>query len=138
MPYAAMFTGQRITANVPAGAVGFEDATDYMRWMLRTKPHGIRGGSTAALKATVRTVLSDSKSVVISPLHDGNPFKIMVRTLTSETPGVEDEGDTSEEVIQAGQLAKPAGYVLFHQVQDEFTFILNDSQFGIFNQSALG
>jgi hypothetical protein len=51
---------------------------------------------------------------------------------------VEDEGDTSEEVIQAGQLAKPAGYVLFHQVQDEFTFILNDSQFGIFNQSALG
>jgi hypothetical protein len=138
MPYAAMFTGQRITASIPENVVQFQDTTEYMRWMLSAKPHGIRGGSVAALKAAVRTVLSESQSVVVSPLHDGNPFKIMVRTLTSETPGVEDEGDTSEEVIQAGQLAKPAGYVLFHQVQDEFTFILNDSQFGIFNQSALG
>lgn len=138
MPYAAMFTGQRITASIPENAVQFLDETDYMRWMLRTKPHGISGGSVFALKAAVRTVLSGTAAVVISPIHDGNPFKIMIRTLTSETPSVVAEGDTSQEVIDAAQLAKPAGYVLYHEVQDEFNFILNDIQFGVFNQSVLG
>jgi hypothetical protein len=89
------------------------------------------------LKDSAKLVLSDTKSVLVSPLNDGNRFEIMVRTLVSETPGNPVEGTSSPAVLAVLQDAKPAGYTVLHETLDEFGFVLNDSQFGAFNQGVL-
>jgi hypothetical protein len=114
-----------------------DSQVDFERWQLITKAYGQAAGSKQSMKDSARLVLTDTKSVLITPLKDGNRFEIMVRTLVSETPGNPEEGTSSPEVLAVLQDAKPAGYTVLHETLDEFGFILNDSTFGAFDQGVL-
>jgi len=61
-----------------------------------------------------------------------------VRTITSETPGVVAEGDESEELLSVLEATRPAGFILSHEAVDLIAFVLNDPDFGVFNQNILG
>ena len=138
IPWAAQFVGTNLRDSVVVGGVDVVDSTvDFERWQLITKAYGQAAGSRQALKESAKLVLSDTKSVLVSPLNDGNRFEIMVRTLVSETPGNPVEGTSSPAVLAVLQDAKPAGYTVLHETLDEFGFVLNDSQFGAFNQGVL-
>ncbi len=138
IPWAAQFVGTNLRDSVVVGGVDVVDSTvDFERWQLITKSYGQAAGSRQALKDSAKLALSDTKSVLVSPLHEGNRFEIMVRTLVSETPGNPVEGTSSPAVIAVLQDAKPAGYTVLHETLDEFGFVLNDSQFGAFNQGVL-
>ena len=138
IPWAAQFVGTNLRDSVMVGGVDVVDSqVDFERWQLITKAYGQAAGSKQAMKDSVRLVLSDTKSVLITPLNDGNRFEIMVRTLVSETPGNPVEGTSSPAVLAVLQDAKPAGYTVLHETLDEFGFILNDSTFGAFNQGVL-
>ena len=138
IPWAAQFVGTNLRDSVVVGGVDVVDSTvDFERWQLITKAYGQAAGSRQALKESAKLVLSDTKSVLVSPLNDGNRIEIMVRTLVSETPGNPVEGTSSPAVLAVLQDAKPAGYTVLHETLDEFGFVLNDSQFGAFNQGVL-
>ena len=138
IPWAAQFVGTNLRDSVVVGGVDVVDSqVDFERWQLMTKAYGQAAGSKQSMKDSARLVLTDTKSVLITPLNDGNRFEIMVRTLVSETPGNPVEGTSSPEVLAVLQDAKPAGYTVLHETLDEFGFILNDSQFGAFNQGVL-
>ena len=138
IPWAAQFVGTNLRDSVVVGGVDVVDSTvDFERWQLITKAYGQAAGSRQALKESAKLVLSDTKSVLVSPLNDGNRFEIMVRTLVSETPGNPVEGTSSPAVLAVLKDAKPAGYTVLHETLDEFGFVLNDSQFGAFNQGVL-
>ena len=138
IPWAAQFVGTNLRDSVMVSGVDAVDSTvDFERWQLITKSYGQSAGSRQAMKESAKLVLSDTKSVLVSPLHNGNRFQIMVRTLVSETPGNPVEGTSSPAVLAVLQDAKPAGYTLLHQTLDEFGFILNDSEFGAFDQNVL-
>lgn len=138
IPWAAQFVGTNLRDSVMVGGVDVVDSTvDFERWQLITKAYGQIAGSKQAMKDSVRLVLTDTKSVLVTPLNDGNRFEIMVRTLVSETPGNPVEGTSSPAVLAVLQDAKPAGYTVLHETLDEFGFILNDSTFGAFNQGVL-
>lgn len=138
--WAAMFVGTRIITDVQVSGTSIlvDPSFEFDRWQVTTKAFGFASGNRESIKAATRIVLGGSQSVLVTPLWDGDPWTIMIRTLTSETPGVSAEGDTSDEVLAIANLAKPAGYVLEHTVVDEFSFILNDPDFGVFDQSILG
>lgn len=138
IPWAAQFVGTNLRDSVLVSGVDVVDSTvDFERWQLITKSYGQTAGSKQAMKNSARLALSDTKSVLVSPLHNGNRFEIMVRTLVSETPGNPVEGTSSPAVLAVLQDAKPAGYTLLHETLDEFGFVLNDSEFGAFDQGVL-
>ena len=138
IPWAAQFVGTNLRDSVMVGGVDVVDSTvEFERWQLTTKAYGQTAGSKRALKESAKLALSGSKSVLVTPLNDGNRFEILIRTLVSETPGNPVEGTSSPEVLAVIQDAKPAGFTILHETLDEFGFILNDSQFGAFNQGKL-
>ena len=138
IPWAAQFVGTNLRDSVVVGGVDVVDSTvDFERWQLTTKAYGQAAGSKQSMKESARLVLADTKSVLITPLNDGNRFEIMVRTLVSETPGNPVEGTSSPAVLAVLQDAKPAGYTVLHETLDEFGFVLNDSEFGAFDQGVL-
>jgi hypothetical protein len=57
--------------------------------------------------------------------------------LVSETPGNPVEGTSSPEVLAALEDARPAGYVVLHETLDVIGFVLNDPEFGVFDQGVL-
>lgn len=138
MPWAAQFVATDLREQiVVSGTDVVSDDVDFPRWQISTKSHGQIAGTRTALKNSARLALSGTKSVLVSPLHEGNRFEIMVRTLVSETPGNPVEGTSSPAVLAVLQDAKPAGYTVLHETLDEFGFVLNDSEFGAFDQGVL-
>lgn len=138
--WAAMFAGTRIITDVQvSGTSILEDPNfEFHRWQVATKAFGLLSGNKQSIKEAVQVVLTGGRTVLVTPLWDGDPWTIMIRTLTAETPGVVSEGDTSAEVLAMANLAKPAGYVLEHTVIDEVAFTLNDPDFGLFDVGILG
>lgn len=140
MHWAAMFIGSRILTDVQVDetSIFMDENFDFAKWQVSTRAFGFAAGNKESIKNAVRTILTGSRSVLVTPLWEGDEWAIMVRTLTSETPGVSVDGDTSEEVLAIANLTKPAGYTIDHFVVDEITFILNDPDFGVFDLSVLG
>lgn len=140
MEWASMFIGSRLLPDIQVGSstVFHDPQFDFARWQTRTKAFGIAAGNKDSIKQAVRTVLTDSRSVLVTPLWLGDPWVIMIRTLMSETPSVYAEGDTSPEVLAVAENSRPAGYQLLHQAVESITFILNDTDFGVFDQNVLG
>lgn len=140
MQWAAMFIGARLLSDVQvAGTSILTDPNfNFKRWQITTKAFGFSAGNKESIVAAVQTVLSDTKSVLVTPLWEGDPWTIMIRTLHAETSGVTSVGDISLEVLRMANLAKPAGYVLVHETIDEINFVLNDPNFGVFDQNVLG
>lgn len=140
MEWAAMFVGTRLIADIQVNdATVFTDPQfEFDRWQVSTQAYGVASGNRDSIKEAVRTVLSGTKSVLVTPLWTGDPWKIMIRTITSETPGVTAAGQSSAEVLAVAEPSRPAGYELLHLSADEITFILNDPDFGVFDQNVLG
>ena len=121
-----------------AGNIVADENLDFQRWQMQTKTFGHSSGSRVSMKNAVKLVLEESQGVVVSSVWQGDPWAIHVRTLTSETPSATNDGDVSPEVLEMANLSKPAGYVITHETVDEFSFILNEPEFGVFDQNDLG
>jgi len=137
--YAGMFVGTRVKDNIYDGADGIHDTEtfDFARWQLRTKAYGHKSGSRGAVKEAVKTVLSDRKAVLVTPNLNGNAFTIGIKTLTDETPTAQVAGDSSSEVLAAAEPARPAGFTFVHETVDSIPFVLDDTDFGVFDLSAI-
>ncbi|NCV44505.1 MAG: hypothetical protein EBW15_06910 [Actinobacteria bacterium] len=140
MQWAAMFIGTRILADIQvAGNSVFEDESfEFDRWQVVSRAYGVASGNKDSIKDAIRNILTGTRGVLVTPLWDGDPWTIMIRTLTTETPGVAAEGDTSLQVLAVAEPARPAGYEFLHTAVDNITFILNDPDFGVFDQNVLG
>lgn len=140
--WASMFIGSLARAGiyivqdgVQVDVVGIDD---FKQKQISTRMFGMGVGTRASLKNAARAVIGEEAAVLVSPLWQGDEWTIMVRTLTASTPGVSASGQSSSAVYASIELAKPAGYTLLHESIDEITFVLDDSDFGVFNQSVLG
>lgn len=140
MHWAAMFAGTRLMQDIQVSSTSVftEPTFEFDRWQVSTKAFGMAAGNRDSIKSAVRTVLTGTKDVLVTPLWNGNPWVIMIRTLTADTPGVTIEGDTSAEVLAVAEPSRPAGYQFVHEAIDEITFVLNDPDFGVFDQNVLG
>ncbi len=67
------------TLNLPA----------FREWQLFPAGYGRNAGTQGSIKEAAKFVLSGTKAVLIGQHVDGNPWKIRVTTLASETPGVD-------------------------------------------------
>jgi hypothetical protein len=138
IPWAAQFVATDLREQIDLNGTNVVNSdVDFPRWQILTKSYGQNAGTRTALKNSARLTLSGDKSVLVSPLHNGNRFEIMVRTLVSETPGNPVEGTSSPEVLAALEDARPAGYVVLHETLDVIGFVLNDPEFGVFDQGVL-
>lgn len=114
------------------------DSLEFRRKQLSTRMYGFSAGTKSSIKNAARTVIGEDAAVVITPNWNNDQWSIMVRTVTASTPGVSGSGQFSPEVYQVMEPAKPAGYTLLHSTLDEITFVLDDNDFGVFNQSVIG
>ena len=135
-----MFDAPTVPVTIP-GTVqqeGLPDSLEFRRKQLSTRMYGFSAGTKGALKNAARSVVGEDAAVIITPNWNNDEWAIMVRTLTASTPGVSGSGQSSSAVYYTMEPAKPAGYTLMHQSIDEITFVLDDNDFGVFNQSVLG
>ena len=138
-PWASMFIGNLIKNGIyVSGQDVIDDSLDFKRRQISTRMYGFSSGTKGAIKNAARSVIGEDAAVVITPNWDNDQWAIMVRTITASTPGVSASGQSSSAVYYAMEPAKPAGYKLLHESIDEITFVLDDSDFGVFNQSVLG
>lgn len=139
MQWASMFIGNLVKNGIYiSGSNVIADETEFKRKQISTRMYGFSAGTKGALRNAARAVIGDDAAVLITPNWNNDQWSIMVRTLTASTPSVSASGQFSPEVYYAMEPAKPAGYTLMHQSIDEITFVLDDNDFGVFNQSVLG
>jgi hypothetical protein len=135
-----MFTAGTQTNIIP-GTVAenvIPSTLDFKRRQISSRMYGFSAGTKGALRNAARSVIGEEAAVLITPNWNNDEWSIMVRTLTASTPGVSGSGQSSSAVYYTMEPAKPAGYTLMHQTIDEITFVLDDNDFGVFNQSVLG
>jgi hypothetical protein len=111
---------------------------EFLRWQVQNQYYGVRAGTLEALSEATKFYLTGSKTVNIFAKHMGTPFLIKIYTKTSETPGGV-EGEQSEELVQALQNAKPAGFKIVHECNSTGTdnvFLLGTSA-GVLGESLL-
>jgi hypothetical protein len=137
--WASMFIGNLIKNGIyVSGSNVIDDELSFKRTQISSRMYGFSAGTKGALKSAARSVIGEDAAVIITPNWNNNEWSIMVRTLTASTPGVSGSGQSSSAVYYTIEPAKPAGYTLMHQTIDEITFVLDDNDFGVFNQSVLG
>lgn len=140
--WASMFIGSLARSGVYITENGVQNDVigidNFKQNQISTRMFGMGAGTRASLKNAARAVIGEEAAVLVSPLWQGDEWAIMVRTITASTPGVSGSGQSSSAVYAAIELAKPAGYTLLHESIDEITFVLDDSDFGVFNQSVIG
>ncbi len=138
LEWGAMLRGGPTISDVKVNNVSvFDPSFDFRRWQVESAAFGHAAGSRQSIKSAVSNVLSGSRVSLVTPLWQGQQFQIMIRTLTSETPGNLSQGATSPSVLAVAEPTRPAGFVFLHQTVNEINFILNDPDFGVFNQSDL-
>ena len=138
LEWGAMLRGAPTLSDIQSGGVSVFDASfDFRRFQVKTGVFGHNAGSKTAVKQAVKTLLSGSKAVLVTPLWEGEQFEIMIRTLVSETPNNPAEGQTSNKVLAVAEPTRPAGFVFLHETVNEINFILNDPDFGVFNVNDL-
>ena len=138
LEWGSMLRGSTILSDIKiADTSVFDPSFDFRRWQVTTAAYGHSAGSKASIKESVRNILSDKRLVLVTPLWNGNQFEIMIRTITSETPGNLVVGASSPAVLAVAENTRPAGYVFLHQTVDSVGFILNDPDFGVFDQNEI-
>jgi hypothetical protein len=140
LEWAAMLVGTRLARNIYLGESPIYDLDnfDFQRWQVKSKAFGHAAGSRAAVRAAASTVLTGQKFVIVTPVYNGDPWVIGIRTLNTETPDASVAGDESSSVLAAAEAARPAGFVFKHESVDVIAFILDSSDFGVFDQNVLG
>lgn len=140
LDWGAMLVGARLVGNLYADGTAIHDTDefDFRRWQVRTKTYGHAAGTRASVKEAVKTVLTGKKLVLVTPVYEGDPWVIGIRTLNTETPDAQAVGTESVNVLAAAEPARPAGFVFVHESVDTISFILDSSDFGVFDQNVLG
>lgn len=94
---------------------------DYLRWQVKNAYTGMHGGTYAAIVNSAKRVLTGDKVVTVRYAHDGDPWKVLVRTKTSESPDGFFEEDPPADGVKSFTIetylnrAKPAGYKIIHE-----------------------
>lgn len=87
---------------------------DYLRWQVKYAYNGLNAGTYSAVVNATKRVLTGDKVVTIIYAWEGDPWQVLVRTKTSETPdGV--NGVESFLVSENIRKVKPAGYKVIHE-----------------------
>lgn len=89
------------------------DRAGYNAWQLENAYAGLRAGSLNALTNAAKLNLSGDKIVTVQKRYSDNPWRILVKTKTSETPNGEDSVE-SEIILNAIKSVKPLGYKVEH------------------------
>lgn len=99
----------------PVGTV--EVTRDFLRWQAQYGYYGMRAGSIAAVRESVKRVMVEPKEVDISLQHDG-PFTVIVKTPWEQTYGAnaDEVGEPSAVVLEAIARAKPIGVKITHEL----------------------
>ena len=147
-PWLSQFNGHRLKKNIfmlkntiteetftePTGlfeSIGAKES--FIKWQLRNGYYGRAAGTTEALREAAKQVLHFTKDgedstyfVSITPHYQSDPFKILIQTLVNETIDCDTDGEESYAVLDAVQMAKPAGYKIYHQAVDVVEFRIGD------------
>lgn len=91
----------------------FFDYSGYIEWQVANAYHGYRAGTKEALVAAAKLNLTDDQIVTVVNGYNDNPWNILVKTKTSETPNGEDDTE-NETVLVALNRVKPAGFKIYH------------------------
>ena len=68
--------------------------------------------------------------VSVTPHYQSDPFKILIRTLVSETFDCNEDLQESSAILDAVELARPMGYKIYHQARDVVEFTIGDTLAG--------
>lgn len=95
-----------------AAGVDLADVTDtaQRRELIAAADDNRAAGSLAALRASVRPLLTGDRNLLIQTHAGGDPFAVALITYNSETPV------TSAELLAAAERQRPAGVALLHQL----------------------
>lgn len=138
LEWGSMLRGSQILSDVQIDDTSILDSSfDFRRWQVQTAAFGHLAGSKSSIKATIKNLLTGNRTVLVTPLWEGNQFEIMIRTINDETPGNLTVGDSSSEILTLAEHTRPAGYVFLHETVEDFYFILNDPDFGVFDQNKI-
>lgn len=95
--------------------------TDYLRWQVKYAYTGMNGGTYSAIVNSAKRVLTGDKLVTVRYAYEDNPWKVLVRTKTSESPDGFLETDPPSNGVKSFTVetylkrAKPAGYQIIHE-----------------------
>lgn len=138
LEWGAMLRGAPTISDIQASGVSvLPSEFDFRRWQVQTGAFGHNAGSRKSVRETVQTILDGNRTVLITPLWQGQQFDIMIRTLVSETPDNPAAGQSSPKVLAVAERTRPAGYVFLHQTLAAINFILGDPDFGLFDVNTL-
>ena len=133
----AQFIGAKIIRSITVdGDELVADPDAFALWQLENAYFGREAGTREALTETVKQILTGNKVVYIIP--GGTSFTVNIYTLTDETPGVTNPGDTSQEVLAFAELTRPLGFALNHEVFTELPLILDSEEYAVLDYSVLG
>jgi hypothetical protein len=90
----------------------FEKAT-YSSWQIENGYSGLHAGTLTALKESAKFNLIGGKVVTVTKNYSSNPWRILITTKTSETPGGETNSE-NETILRAIQQVKPLGFKVDH------------------------
>lgn len=138
LEWGAMLRGAPTISDIQLSGVSvLPSEFNFRQWQVKTGAFGHAAGSRESVREAVKTILTGSKTVLVSPLWDGEQFTIMIRTLVSETPDNPVEGQSSDKVLAVAEPTRPAGFTFLHETLDEVAFILGDPDFGLFDVNTL-
>ena len=140
IPWLGQFTGGSILRSInvdgaDAVVASGVDPDDFVQWQLENSYFGWNAGTYEAIRESVKQILSDSKICLV--FSGGSAFAILIYTLVSQTPGVVNQGDSSDEVLAIANLAKPAGFSLTHSAFTELPFLIGNETYGLLDISPL-
>lgn len=126
----SQFNGARLSKAITTTSLtnSIQNVDTSIAWQLENAYFGRNAGTLEAIKECAQQVLSGNQIVYVFP--GGSFFQINVYTLTSETPGVQNDGDVSPEVMAILEKTRPMGFVLTHEAYDTLPFILDDPEYG--------
>jgi hypothetical protein len=90
----------------------FEKAT-YSSWQIENGYSGLHAGTLTALKESAKFNLIGGKVVTVTKNYSSNPWRILITTKTSETPGGVTDSE-NETILRAIQQVKPLGFKVSH------------------------
>lgn len=138
LEWGAMLRGALTMSDIQVGGVSvLPSGFDFRRWQVQTGVFGHDAGSRESVREAVQTILDGNRTVLITPLWQGQQFDIMIRTLVSETPDNPAEGQSSPKVLAVAEPTRPAGFVFLHETLAAINFILGDPDFGLFDVNTL-
>lgn len=140
IPWLGQFTGGSIFRSINVGGADAIVASgvnpdNFVQWQLENSYFGWNAGTYEAIRESVKQILSSSKICLV--FSGGSAFAILIYTLVSQTPGVVNEGDSSDEVLAIANLAKPAGFSLAHSAFTALPFLIGNETYGLLDISPL-